>query len=102
MAHFDDKHILDHLYTRNPSRGSLANSENADEMLQNVTFHQGMHCLPKSIREIIIHHVVASPFKTMHFMIFCKKYSGKVNGCNFTKLTKTYRDEKQIKHSNIK
>ena len=25
--------------------GTLANSEDLDEMPQNVTFHQGLHCL---------------------------------------------------------
>ena len=29
----------------NPEIGSLANSEDPDEMLHHVAFHQGLHCL---------------------------------------------------------
>ena len=36
---------------------------------------------------------VTSPFKTMHFQIFCKNYYDEVNECIFTK--------KQIENSNI-
>ena len=31
---------------------------------------------------------VTSPFKTVHFQIFCKYYYDEVNGCIFTKLTR--------------
>ena len=41
---------------------------------------------------------MTSPFKTVHFQIFCKKYYDEVNGCIFKK---TYTDEKQIENSNI-
>ena len=37
--------------------------------------------------DIIIRHFVTSPFKTVHFQIFCKNYYDEVNGCIFTKLT---------------
>ena len=39
-------------------------------------------------RNIIIRHFVASPFKTVHFQIFCKNYYDEVNGFIFTKLTR--------------
>ena len=41
---------------------------------------------------------VTSPFKTVHFQIFCKNYYDEANGCIFYK---TYTDEKQIENSNI-
>ena len=33
------------LLTRNPLTGTLANSEDPDEMPHDVAFHQGLHCL---------------------------------------------------------
>ena len=39
-------------------------------------------------QDIIIGHFVTSPFKTVHFQIFCKNYCDEVNGCIFTKLTR--------------
>ena len=33
------------LYTGNPYTGTLANSEDTDEMQLNAAFHQGLHCL---------------------------------------------------------
>ena len=38
---------LSSLYTRNPLMGTLANSEDPDEMQQNAAFHQGLPCLPR-------------------------------------------------------
>ena len=38
-------------------------------------------------RYIIFRHFVTSPFKTVHFQIFCKNYYDEVNGCIYTKLT---------------
>ena len=35
------------LKTGNSIMGTLANSEDPDEMLHNVAFHQGLHCLLK-------------------------------------------------------
>ena len=49
-------------------------------------------------RDIIIRLLVTSPFRTVHFQIFCKNYYDEVNGCIFTKLT---RMKKQIENSNI-
>ena len=41
-------------------------------------------------RDIIIRHFVTSPFKTVHFQIFCKNYYDEVNVCiffiNFTRM----------------
>ena len=36
---------LNPLYTGNFSKGTLANSEDPDEMPQKVAFHQGLQCL---------------------------------------------------------
>ena len=33
------------LYTGNTLMGTLANSEDPDEMQHNAAFHQGLHCL---------------------------------------------------------
>ena len=33
------------LYTKNPEKGTLANSKEPDEMPHDVAFHQGLHCL---------------------------------------------------------
>ena len=33
------------LYTGNPETGTLANSEDPDEMQHYAAFHQGLHCL---------------------------------------------------------
>ena len=33
------------LSTGNPSKDTFTNSEDPDEMLLNVAFHQGLHCL---------------------------------------------------------
>ena len=38
--------------------------------------------------DLIIRDFVTSPFKTVHFQIFCKNYYDEVNGCIFTKLTR--------------
>ena len=45
--------MLNPLKTRHPKMGTLANSEDLDEMLHDAAFHQGLHCLlrQKSIRE---------------------------------------------------
>ena len=37
--------LINPLYTGNPSTGTLANSEDPDEMQHNAAFHQGLHCL---------------------------------------------------------
>ena len=37
------------LYIGNPRTGSLANSEDSDEMPHNAAFHQGLHCLLRFI-----------------------------------------------------
>ena len=36
---------LNPLYTGNPYTGTLANSEDPDEMQHNAAFHQDLHCL---------------------------------------------------------
>ena len=33
------------LYSGNPKKDTLANSEDPDEMQHNAAFHQGLHCL---------------------------------------------------------
>ena len=33
------------LKTRDPDMGTLANTEDPDEMQHNAAFHQGLHCL---------------------------------------------------------
>ena len=38
---------VDSLYTGNSYMGTLAKSEDPDEMQHNVAFHQGRHCLLK-------------------------------------------------------
>ena len=38
---------LNPLYTGNPLRGTLANSEDPDEMQHYAAFHQGLHCLQR-------------------------------------------------------
>ena len=37
------------LRIRNPKMGTLANSENPDEISHNAAFHQGLHCLLRKI-----------------------------------------------------
>ena len=37
--------LINPLKTRNPKMGTLANSEDPDEMLHDAAFHQGLHCL---------------------------------------------------------
>ena len=37
--------MINPLYAGNVWAGTLANSEDPDEMPQNATFHQGLHCL---------------------------------------------------------
>ena len=37
--------VFNPLKTRNPKTGTLANSEDPDEMLHNAVFHQRLHCL---------------------------------------------------------
>ena len=39
-------------------------------------------------RDIIFRPFVKSPFKTVHFQIFCKNYYDEVNWCIFTKITR--------------
>ena len=36
---------LNRLYTGNLQTGTLANSEDSDEMQDNAAFHHGLHCL---------------------------------------------------------
>ena len=47
-----------YMYTGNPYTGTLANSEDPDEMHHNAAFHQGLHCLLrlKQPSMIEIHH----------------------------------------------
>ena len=56
--------------------------------------HYTMHACTRTLkafkvqsRDISIRLLVTSPFKTVHFQIFCKNYYNEVNGCIFTKLT---------------
>ena len=37
--------IINPLFTGNPLMGTLANSEDSDEMQHNAAFHQDLHCL---------------------------------------------------------
>ena len=39
--------MFNRLKTRTPKAGTLVNGENPDEMLNNVAFHHGLHCLLK-------------------------------------------------------
>ena len=38
------KDLMNPLNTGNPKMGTLANSEDPDEMQHNTAFHQGLHC----------------------------------------------------------
>ena len=40
--------LLNPLYTGNPLKSTLENSEDSDEMQHNAAFHQGLHCLLRS------------------------------------------------------
>ena len=40
-----DMHTTIPLRTGNPKTGTIANSEDPDEMPHNAAFHQGLHCL---------------------------------------------------------
>ena len=36
--------VINPLVTRDPLIGAFSNNEDPDEMPQNVSFHQGLHC----------------------------------------------------------
>ena len=38
-------HVRSSMYTGNTYMGTLANSEDSDEMQHNAAFHHGLHCL---------------------------------------------------------
>ena len=42
------------LKTRNPIMGTLANSEDPDEMPHRMAFHQGLHCLLLHVKAKLI------------------------------------------------
>ena len=44
---FHKENIINPLYTGNPLMGTLANSEDPDEMPHKAAFHQGLHFLLK-------------------------------------------------------
>ena len=48
-------HYFNYLYTGNPLIGTLAISEDPDEMKHNTAFHQGMDCL-LSLKQLEMHH----------------------------------------------
>ena len=49
MSHIKDAKLkwVKHSKNRSPSMGTLANSEDPDEMQHNAAFHQGLHSLQK-------------------------------------------------------
>ena len=57
---------------------------------QHYTMHNAKACMYQDAklqsRDIIFRHFVTSPFKTVHFQVFCKNYYDEVNGCIFTNL----------------
>ena len=66
--------LFNPLYTGNLKTGTLANSEDPDEMQHNAAFHQGLHCLLR-LRQLsgteVHHNSTCDPLKyTMGSPVF--------------------------------